>query len=166
MENQRFIEWLKQHYADVDSEKLATLYERDYHAGDFLSIFTNAYNTVNMKKWVDSDKCTWDTNKKMDYALQYVYAQETCEQFEKYLRDNELNKNRFKKWKSGMPTETHPVKNDIKKMFDEIKKNSNTKKVKKSDDKEHSLKIRVKNPKTDKTDNSADKKEESKPKKE
>lgn len=161
-----FTEWLKEHYANVDSEKLAQIYESNYHPGDFINTYTAAFNTVNMKKWVESDKCTWSDEKKMDFALQYVYAKESCDQFEMFLRDQGLTKAKYNKWKSGKPTESHPPKNDIKKMFDELKKKSSNKKSKKTDDKEQSLKIKIRNPKTDKTDISVDKKEESKPKKE
>ena len=158
-----FTEWLKEHYADVDSEKLASIYESNYHPGDFVNTYIAAFNTVNMKRWVDSDKCTWSDEKKMDYALQYVYAKESCDQFEAFLKDEGLTKTKFNKWKSGKPTESHPPKNDIKKIFDDIKKKTSGKKSKKNEDKEQSLKLKIKNPKTD---NSTDKKEESKPKKE
>lgn len=158
-----FIDWLKEHYSNVDSEKLAQVYETNYHSGDFLSVFTAAYDTLAFKRWVISDKCTWPEEKKQEYALRYVFAKETCDQFETYLRDQGLTKAKYKKWISGRPTETHPVNNDIKKMFDDLKKKNSGKRVKKVEENETSLKVKIK---PQKKEIQNDKKEESKPKKE
>ena len=161
-----FSEWLREHYSDVDSDKLAAIYESEYHPGDFMSVFTSAYNTVGLKKWVNSEKCTWNEEQKMDFAYKYVFAKEQCDKFEEYVRDQGMTKARYNRWKNGQVTEAHPPKNDIKKMFEDSKKKKVTKKaIKQKETKEEeqsSLKIRVKT----KADKSSEKSEEAKPKKE
>ena len=157
-----FKDYLKEKFANVDRAEIAKEYKKEFEPRDLLKSFQSAMNTMNMKTWVQSDKCDWDKQRKTEYVLSYVNARKKAKLIQKYLKQAKISSFAFKEWQDK--NDPQNIEDDLLLQLEEegIGKKK-VQKVKHIEDSEtDSLKIKI--PKKTKVAVKTDKKEESKPK--